>query len=306
MDCEKRSMTYIKEFLNNHYDYTYLKGMLRAAREYKGNNATLVTGSSHSLCGFDSNILKKTFNCSMHSQDIYYDFKCGKNVLDGNSQKFSKCYIVMGYYIPCQDLSRASKVGREMITKVYYPIFEDAHHLTDFEKINMYEGIGISEDYALKIEQMAIESILKEGSYYGSYKSRKPYLKFEEGLRWHELSEEIKVQVGEKRASDHNRIKYRGSFLENIEIFKDYIHYLALKDVKPIVVVTPYTKYYNAHVDKELKEMFLEVINAPNERIDFVDLNEWDCFEDYDFVDTDHLNENGAKKVSSILMKIFK
>lgn len=303
---EKYMLTHIKQFTDKHYDYAYLKGMLGCARSYIGKGATLITGSSHALCGIDNNILTNSFNCSMHSQDIYYDFKCGKEVLDLNGQRFSKCFIVMGYYIPCQDLSKSSKVGKEMITKVYYPIFGDSHHLEEFEKIDIYEGFGLQEGFAREVEKKAIERILNEGSYYNFYKKRKPYLKFEDEKKWYELGEDVKAEVGKKRANAHSRIKYRGSYDDNKVIFKDFIHYLTMKDIKPVVVVTPYSRYYNSYIDKEQKEMFMELLSTVDERIEFVDFNDAEGFEDRDFIDADHLNENGAKKVSYILAEMFK
>lgn len=305
MEYEKYMLTYIKRFMDKHYNYAYLKGMLGTASRCIGNKRKLITGSSYALCGIDSSILTNSYNCSMNSQDIYYNFKCGKSVLDVNAKAFSKCFIVMGYYTSCQDLSKSSKVGREMITRVYYPIFADRHHLDDMEEIDIYAGLELSDEFAKRIEEKAIERIIREGNYYNFYKKRKPYIKLDNEKKWWELDEEVKLKAGEKRANSHSKIKYKGSYDENKEIFKDYIHYLTMKDINPIVVVTPYTKYYNEFLDKEQKEMFIELLNVPSKKIDYIDFNDCNLFDDYDFVDTDHLNETGAKKISRILAEIF-
>ena len=35
--------------------------------------------------------------------------------------------------------------------------------------------------------------------------------------------------------------------------------------------------------------------------VEFLDMNELDCFTDSDFLDTDHLNDIGAEKASKVL-----
>lgn len=99
--------------MDKNYNYVYLKTALQNGKNKKRGNASLVTGSSHSLCGIDVNILKNTINCSMNSQDIYYDFQCAKEVLDTNSVCYTKCFIVMGYYMPTQDLSKSVGIGKK-------------------------------------------------------------------------------------------------------------------------------------------------------------------------------------------------
>lgn len=43
---------------------------------------TLVTGSSYALASISESCFTNCINCSMHSQDLYYDFLCAQNVLE--------------------------------------------------------------------------------------------------------------------------------------------------------------------------------------------------------------------------------
>ena len=81
--------------LKKNYDYFYLHAMLEKAKSLPGGNATLITGSSHALNAIYEPAWEQAVNCSMHSQDIYYDFQCAKAVLSapGNSGKYSRCFI---------------------------------------------------------------------------------------------------------------------------------------------------------------------------------------------------------------------
>lgn len=311
MHYDKYILTYIKQYLDKNYNYVYLKTALEKGKNQQKSNASLVTGSSHSLCGIDVNILKNTTNCSMHSQDIYYDFKCAREVLDVNATPFTKCFIVMGYYMASQDLSKGTKSGNANIIKTYYPLFGDAHNCIGLEKYNPREGFELKEGLAEQIELMAMERLVREGNYYNFYKKPVPYQpklwKDIKKCMWYMYTEEEKEIVGQARAEEHNKaIKYIDSFNENKEIFKDYIHYLSLKNIEPIVVVMPFARQYTKYVEPIQKEMFMELLNTPAEDIQYIDFNDADCFDDCDFNDADHLNENGAGKVSTILRNMFK
>jgi len=103
------------QFFIRNYDYLWLKTMLNQAANTKTPGSTLITGSSHALNGIKESCWDNAFNCSMHSQDIYYDFQCARRALGTTGKgQFVRCFIVMGYYIAYQDLS-LSKVSRETV-----------------------------------------------------------------------------------------------------------------------------------------------------------------------------------------------
>ncbi len=310
MDYNNYILTYIKKFMDKNYDYIYLKSQFEKGIGQKKKNAVLITGSSHSMSGIDVNILKNTTNCSMHSQDLYYDFKCAREILDKNAMPFKKCFIVMGYYVAGQDLSKGVRAGNQIIEKVYYPLFGDVRNAIEFNKYAPRDGFELSEGYAEKIEKLSVERMLREGNYFNFYKKRNPYLPHKlKGFRyceWNLHTEEEKEILGNARAEEHHKfINYKETFNENKEIFSDYVHYLAVNDIEPIVVVMPFVKQYMRLIKGEQKEMFYELLNSSKEDVQLVDFNDASCFDDDDFIDTDHVNENGARKVSTILANMF-
>ncbi len=119
-----------REFMKQNFFYTHLKGRLEKGREACFGNGTLVVGSSHALCGIDESVIPETVSCSMHSQDIFYDCLCVKEVLGKlmDGCHYDNCFIVMGYYIPFQDLSLSKYSRGAFISRTYYPIFHDAHN----------------------------------------------------------------------------------------------------------------------------------------------------------------------------------
>lgn len=70
-----------RQFLLRNYDYVWLKTMLDKGRRNSFKGATLLTGPSYGIFGVEECCWKKAINCSVDSQDLYYDFLCAKDVL---------------------------------------------------------------------------------------------------------------------------------------------------------------------------------------------------------------------------------
>lgn len=225
--------------------------------------------------------------------------------MEGTSQ-FQRCFIIFGYYIAYQDLSLSQGLRAQMVAPIYYPIFGDAHHWETPETVDIWKEFeGISEETREACEAWARQMIREEATYYSRFRRRRPFFDFG-GLSWQELSKEEQDQYARKRADSHNSImKHTDSFYENRQILKDYVHFLHLREVMPIVVIPPFSPVYNGYVEKELKTSVTEMVDAVPEEVAFVDFNKDSVFENTDFMDTDHLNEQGAEKMSRILAERF-
>lgn len=296
------------QFFFHNYDFLWLKTMLNQAANTKIPGSTLITGSSHALNGIRERCWKNAFNCSMHSQDIYYDFQCAKRVLGQAEQgTFARCFIVMGYYIAYQDLSR-SKVSREtMIANVYYPIFRDAHNWDSPTCRDPWDGVGdIPGPVKELCEQAAVRKLLEYGTYYSEIRPRGTLFDLK-GRTWAKVSPEERLAMGQYRAQDHNKIfQHKESLEENKQILRQFVQFLYDRDVQPVVVVTPFSPEYNRFVLPEMKEGVLELLDAVPQDVHYVDFNQAaELFAPEDFMDTDHLSEQGAQKVSRILVEMF-
>lgn len=296
------------QFFRRNYDYLWLKTMLEQAANTKTSGSTLITGSSHALNGIKESCWSSAFNCSMHSQDIYYDFQCARRVLErAEKGRFARCFIVMGYYIAYQDLSR-SKVSREtMIANIYYPIFQDAHNWDSPSHRNLWDGAGdIPSPVKELCEQAAVNKLLEYGTYYSEIRPRGTLFDLK-GRTWAQVPERERLAMGQYRAQDHNKIyQHKESLEENKQILKQFVQFLYERDVQPIVVITPFSPEYNRFVLPEMKAGVLELLDAVPQDVHYVDFNQaLDLFGPEDFMDTDHLSEKGAGKVSEILAEMF-
>ena len=296
------------QFFSQNYDYLWLKTMLKKGCATAIPGSTLITGSSHALNGIYERAWKNAVNCSMHSQDIYYDFQCAHRVLSSTGgHNFEKCFIVMGYYIAFQDLSR-SKISREsMIARIYYPIFQAAHNWSEPVLHDPWASFGdVPKQAKEACERAAAKKILDSGTYYTDYRPRGTYFNLN-GRSWSQVAEEERRAMGAYRAEEHNRLfQHKASLEENKEILREFVRFLYSYNVTPIVVITPFTEGYSRCVLREMKEGMLELLDSVPEDVHYVDFNEASSlFEPADFMDTDHLSAAGAKKMSTILADMF-
>lgn len=69
------------------------------------------------------------------------------------------------------------------------------------------------------------------------------------------------------------------------------------------VVVAPATEQYRKTFDIKFKDYFIDVLDSVEQPVHLLDLFDSELFVDEDFLDSDHLNDSGAEKLTKILMK---
>lgn len=295
-------------FLKQNYNYVWLKAMLHYAAQITSSSATLITGSSYGVNGIIEHLWTQAVNCSVSSQDLYYDFLCARKAISSAPKgRFTKCFIVDGYYAACHDLSRGERERELMIPNVYYPTFKDGHNWTSSYQNDLWSGLGnISAEDKYYCEKIAIEIVMKQGTYFSMQKQRGGTVFDLKNQNWWDLSSEQRQMLGKSRAECHNKLfRNQGSITDNKNVLGEYVHFLHLNGVTPIFVVAPFAAEYSRNVLKEMKMSVLEMISCIPEEIYFVDFNQFTCFESADFVDTDHLSKSGAEKFSKLLIEMF-
>lgn len=297
----------IYKYVKENYDYCWLKSRLDLAMN-NTKKGIIIVGSSHALNGFDVHCFNNAINCSMHSQDINYDLACLKSIILRNEHKPSidKCFIVFGYYIPFQDISKGiGEYTKKMLVNIYNPVFKGNDDITWVcIKSAMGEGY-ISEEEKQHILKGALDIITKRKNYYNDLKVRGTYYNF--NGKWKDLSEKDKDMYALNRTGEHNKhIKYKDSYNKNVGLLNEVVELLSINNIKPIIVIPPFTDAYNRHIEPQLKIALKDMINVVKNKADFIDFNEQKVgFNDDDFVDTDHLNGRGAYKLSTLLVERY-
>lgn len=311
-----KTMNYILKMSNDiyysNYDYNYI---LNSIEEAKSKNLDMIiVGNSYPLTGIVEKSLKyNTINLSLSSQDLYYSYKLAKLVIENNT-KIKKCIIGGGYYLINHDLSKSqTKDAISRVKNVYYPILQDKHNSSLIEYINSNTINQIIDDKVLKyifnldyLDGRFKYYIYKYNNGYFNYNVPREQNNMLGNVKLSELSEEDKYILGKIRANQHNKLsKYNETTQEYNLILNEFITFLNNKNVEPIVVIFPNTKYYSEFLNKNYEKQFYNIINniKISQNINLIDFSKFDIFEERDFIDFDHMSEIGAIKITDEINK---
>lgn len=291
------------DFLNKHYEYCYLDSMHHF--NMSGNTKTIITGLSYGLSGLERTIVgNHTLNFAMNSQDIYYDFLHIKRAVK-NARNIRTCVITLGYYSLYYDMSLTRNEFKCVGT--YLPLFADMHSLKDIELYKkMYEKLI----FEYGNEEKAFARCFFEKTdklFYGKAILREhtnPRLLSEGG--WINITPERREEYAYERTQLHNKhLKHIETYKENIGILNQMLEFLIEHQIRPIIVILPFSKEYLRYINPLYKESIMQVLGDSPYQLDFMDMNDETIFTDQDMQDCDHLNLKGAKKASLLVRGII-
>ncbi len=298
---------YARELYFKNFDYYYLRHNMEKAK--KPDTTNLVVGSSYARFGMKEEFFKeKTVNLSLASQDFYYAVKIADAILETN-RVIKNIIIGCGYYSFNSDLSRTKSNELRRISDVYYPIFRDMHHAVLLPPpISRIESEILDME---RIERIISEDLFRErGEAYflnaGMQENARLCTWGRADVWWRELSEEEKCEAAIKRTTTHNKIANReATFRENKNLLEAFIKKCNAWNIEVWIAVLPFTKAYMEQLDPSVRERFTEALDEIDGMFHSVDFNETDLFTDEDFIDSDHLGESGAYKVSVLMEEIL-
>lgn len=240
----------------------------------------IITGISYTLTGIDIESLKyKAYTFANGSQDLFYDYKIAKYVIEHVNYNIKYCIIGLSYYSFQYDLSLSNMKSR---VNGYYEFFKDYHNAYDIKenRSDINKKIG-----SLIINFKSNQEITFE----------KPLILFENSVN--------KEETGRRVAESDCNKSYPRTVEENKIIFKDYIEFLKQKNIEPIVLIFPASKYYTKYFSNRIEEEFIKIINGFRSEYNFkyIDFFRSELFQDKDFGDISHLNIYGAKKFTTML-----
>ena len=237
---------------------------------------TLVVGSSHAQCGFYET--KQDLNLGVASQDLYYSY-----------QLYMKCRLML------------SNLKRVVL---FYSDFsagfeeERTHMIFETLKYNQYFGIPPKNPvlYAEKNMDISLNFApfeIKEFTFDDPY----PFPFFAEGLT---TPEGIKDRA-EKHLKNAMRDNNQTAFVEKL------IRAVMADGLQLLIVVPPVTAEYLSHVPADLNVFgqLEKVLDKFKGQVKYLN-----CYRDTDFVqsdfsDCDHLNRQGAEKLTAKIHQAF-
>lgn len=244
----------------------------------------LVTGLSYAFDGINTNLLNKVaVNFALPSQDLYFDYYVTKSIFKNIELRCLKYQIIgLSYYSFHYDLTKSLLLNRAL----GYHFFTGRMHHLSYEQVQGF-----------KVYKNIICDIFKEDAinqvYDLSYRENNISL--------------MDKEIGKNLANKHSKKNYNKTVKENKEILEQYLKLLKSKNIIPIVIVFPVSKYYYPYFSKEMSIEFQQIIREMQSlyAFEFIDLFSSDMFVDNDFYDFDHLNKKGAYKVANFLNKVI-
>lgn len=286
---EDDERTIREKLMENHAKNVYLYSVFRTSViegfDYKirkllseKNIELVITGLSYAEVGIRSELLnKKSINFALSAQDLFYDYKIAKYLLNYSEIKNSVKYLIMGLAYYSFDYDITKSIAKYRIHR-YLDYIEDTHNNND--KIGIYitkcfYEKRLSMEYYEEMSNIKDNTILEDDNPEQEYISQK-----------------------------NSSMNYKLSRKENTVIFEKYLKILKYYNIKPIIVISPTSKYYYKYFKNGYqKNKFYKIIEKFKKAYDFqvIDYFNSDLFEDNDFWDHGHLNRKGAEKFTQIL-----
>lgn len=249
------------------------------------------TGSSHGVHAFNYDVYNGVaFNFALDSQSLEYDY----NILNYYIEHYnsnSVLLIPISYFSFWSDELKSDSFDAK---NMRYLSILDIDHMRFKNKKDYYINKYLS---ASQIADRQIMSVFKE----------MPDIEKNPQTTDYTIEE-----VGEKRAAYHlrNIQKENGLAEINPDAFEAVLNMIKLcnkHNITPVLITTPYMSYYSKWMSEEFLQEFYGHIYAIQSEMGvvYLDYSEDERFlnEEKLFVDTDHLNEEGAPIFTEIVIQ---
>jgi len=237
---------------------------------------TVVLGSSHAQSGFCET--KQDVNLGISSQDLYYSY-----------QLYMKCRLMF------------SNLKRVVLYYSDFPAgFEEERSHMIFESLKYNQYFGIPPKNPVLYEEKNLDTTLK----FAPFESKEltfddpfPFPFFSAGLT---TPEGIKTRV-EKHLKNAQRNNNQTAFVEKL------IRAVIADGLQLLIVVPPVTAEYLSYVPADLNvfEPLETVLDKYRGRVRYLNCYRDSAFIREDFADCDHLNRQGAEKLTAKIHKAF-
>lgn len=259
--------------------------------EKKDKIKILVSGSSHANFGINPQYFEQeAFNISNTSQCLYQDYSVLSKYL-AECKNVKTVIVPISYFTLQSDLALSPEAWRCKYYSVYMGVKGDASsspfEIGNLSALVLWDGPVNVLKSLRKVKKVNINN-------YGF-----------QSLDGHEVKTDdtINDSSGKARVGYHDQFMKKDLLVSNLVLLNKLAGMLREKNIKMVLVTTPVYKTYYQHVTPQNYNLMvnsLEVISKRH-KVDYYNYFSDARFEISDFLDNDHLNEEGAKKFSIIL-----
>lgn len=246
---------------------------------------TLILGSSESFNGIDPKYFSsKTFNLANVSQTLFYDKALTLKYVN-QIPKLKNVIINISYFSFFYQLHDIKEKWRDDYYKLYFDIkFSDDKNFT----INQYAYLAV---YQLK---HSIELA------FNNFNDEPAATILRNGYQPRNNKELINDSTGLARVTIHNNEIFANRRKQIEEDLEDFVMQLKQKNIKVVFITTPVYTTYSKFCNPKIIEQNSNFINQLTSKYQCKYYNYFTdtSFKQSDFFDNDHLNNNGAKKLS--------
>ena len=290
------------------YDRLYLNAKLNRIK--KQQSEILITGSSYAMVGLlEDKMPKSASNVAVNAQDLYYSLLSVKEAIK-RSSKLGTIVMPISYYFFFTNMAdKPSDYMQNVLSKVNYPVYNNLHGYTGkllplYNKViksPLYERL-VNFEEVRDIYYEAVKRDLENLPYYNPINVRPigGLLSYD----FKEKSDEQNFASAKVRANAHNSIFDVDKGVANQKLLDRFLDNMEELGKRVIFFIPPTTKFYKKWVLPEMVQVYNKlVIDMVNNHkcCTFIDLFNSEYFSETDFQDYDHLNSNGAKKLSKII-----
>lgn len=190
------------------------------------------------------------------------------------------------------------------IKEVNYPVFKDKHNFKGEPQINsFFSTVTPLKKYIFAFEKFEKQCIENRKKYFKDL----PYFNYPRvSSAMLELDEITNHKRAQERAKSHNKFfKYGLTVQENEKLFGNFLEDINRRGIQMLIFVPPVTELYRNYIEPKLKFEYYSRMSALQKKYNFtlIDLFNSNVFGNGDFLDYDHPNDNGAKKLGEILSR---
>lgn len=271
---EKRA-EYYKRKKNMFMDEIFLSYTYKKKLGFKNNLENieiLALGSSHADYALLTESNKNIFNLGLTSLDMYSSYKLYEKY-SPRMKNLKNIIFFYSVFTPGFSLIKTEEKYRLVAYKYFFGIQYQENEIinqkvekTIINKCKKIKEIKIDKDYRGYSK--------KDAFFFG--------------------------MTAEERANTHLRENRRQP--NQLKWLEKFI-YMAREDNRNLyIVISPAQKSYIECLPSKFK-LFNEIYNIKNDNVIIIDFYDSPLFSDFDFGDFDHLNENGAKKLTAEILK---
>ncbi len=290
------------------YDRLYLTAKLNKIQKEKSK--ILLTGSSYTMVGLlEDEMPYKAVNVAVNAQDLYYTLLSVKEAINRSSE-LDVIVSSFAYYFFFSDMNDSpSDYILSVLSKVDYPVYNKLHGFKGELKATY---VKTSE---FPIYENIVDLALVRDAYHGALMKElegMPYynrinVRSNNGMlsyNFMEKTDEQNYAAAKLRAEGHNSNFNLDRGVYNQKLLDKFLDNMEELGKRVVLFTPPTTRFYKAGVSKDMINVYTQLVIPVVEKhkcCNFVDLYNSDKFLDSDFQDYDHLNLEGAKKLSKII-----